>query len=79
MMKFFGYESVNMEKAFAEIDKDGNGAVSFWEFMVWLKWVPVLNWLAGTGRTEHFAYFCAANLIGTPCSFSMWSTIDVRY
>ena len=43
MMKFFGYESINMEKAFAEIDKDGNGAVSFWEFMVWLKWVPVLN------------------------------------
>ena len=43
MMKFFGYETVDMEKAFAEMDKDENGAVSFWEFMVWLKWVPVLN------------------------------------
>ena len=43
MMKFFGYETTDMEKAFAEMDKDENGAVSFWEFMVWLKWVPVLN------------------------------------
>ena len=43
MMKFFGYETVNMDQAFAKMDKDENGSVSFWEFMVWLKWVPVYN------------------------------------
>lgn len=43
MMKFFGYESINMDKAFAKMDKDENGKVSFWEFMVWLKWIPVFN------------------------------------
>ncbi|KAJ7381998.1 hypothetical protein OS493_037823 [Desmophyllum pertusum] len=40
MMKFFGHETINMDKAFAKMDKDENGAVSFWEFMVWLKWIP---------------------------------------
>ncbi|XP_078353672.1 uncharacterized protein LOC144638315 [Oculina patagonica] len=43
MMKFFGHETVDMDKAFAKMDKDENGKVSFWEFMVWLQWIPVLN------------------------------------
>ena len=43
MMKYFGYETVDMDKAFEKMDKDENGKVSFWEFMVWLKWIPVLN------------------------------------
>ena len=43
MMKFFGYDTINMDRAFAKMDKDENGAVSFWEFMVWLKWVPIFN------------------------------------
>lgn len=43
MMKFFGHETINMDKAFAKMDKDENGKVSFWEFMVWLKWIPVFN------------------------------------
>lgn len=52
LMKFFGYETIDMEKAFAKIDKDKNGVVSFWEFMVWLKWVPVLNWLTLLRTTQ---------------------------
>ena len=43
MMKYFGNETVDMDKAFEKMDKDENGKVSFWEFMVWLKWIPVLN------------------------------------
>ena len=43
MMNFFGYDNINMDKAFAKMDKDENGTVSFWEFMLWLKWVPVFN------------------------------------
>ena len=43
MMIFFGYSAINMDKAFAKMDKHENGAVSFWEFMVWLKWIPLLN------------------------------------
>lgn len=43
MMKFFGYNTIDMDKAFAKMDRDENGTVSFWEFMVWLKWVPVFN------------------------------------
>ena len=43
MMKFFGHETINMDKAFAKMDKDENGKVSFWEFMVWLQWIPILN------------------------------------
>lgn len=43
LMKFFGYEIIDMEKVFVKIDKDKNGVVFFWEFMVWLKWVLVLN------------------------------------
>ena len=43
MMKFFGYETINMDKAFAKMDKDENGKVSFWEFMLWLKWIPLCN------------------------------------
>ena len=43
MMNYFGYSAINMDEAFANMDKCKNGAVTFWEFMVWLKWVPVLN------------------------------------
>lgn len=43
MMKFFGHETINMDKAFAKMDKDENGKVSFWEFMLWLKWIPLFN------------------------------------
>lgn len=43
MMRFFGYEAINMDKAFAKMDKDDNGKVSFWEFMLWLQWVPLFN------------------------------------
>lgn len=43
LMKFFGYEIIDMEKVFVKIDKDKNGVVFFWEFMVWLKWVLILN------------------------------------
>ena len=76
MMKFFRYETIDMEKAFAEMDKDENGAVSFWEFMVWLKWVPVLNWLAGTGRTKHFVY---SKFICTPYSLNMRILSSYRF
>ena len=43
MMNYFGHSAINMDEAFANMDKCKNGAVTFWEFMVWLKWVPVLN------------------------------------
>ena len=43
MMNFFGYSAINMDEAFANMDKCKTGALTFWEFMVWLKWVPVLN------------------------------------
>ncbi|XP_067027208.1 sorcin-like [Acropora muricata] len=43
MMNFFGYRAINMYEAFANMDKCKTGALTFWEFMVWLKWVPVLN------------------------------------
>ena len=76
MMKFFSYETIDMEKAFAEMDKDENGAVSFWEFMVWLKWVPVLNGLAGTGRTKHFVY---SKFICTPYSLNMRILSSYRF
>ena len=35
-------DRAQFEKTFAEMDKDENEAVSFWQFMVWLKWVPVI-------------------------------------
>lgn len=43
MMNFFGYTTINMDKAFAKMDKDDNGVLSFWEFMLWLQWIPVVN------------------------------------
>ncbi|XP_068727252.1 troponin C, skeletal muscle-like [Montipora capricornis] len=43
MMRYFGYTTINMDEAFAQMDKCQNGALTFWEFMVWLKWLPVLN------------------------------------
>ena len=36
-----GYEHVDAEKLFDELDRYRNGKLSFWEFMQWLNWVPI--------------------------------------
>lgn len=41
MMKYFGYHFLDMDKAFAKMNRHNNGKLSFWEFMIWLNWAPV--------------------------------------
>ena len=41
MMKFLGYGDVDMDGAFARMNRHQNQRLSFWEFMIWLNWAPV--------------------------------------
>lgn len=41
LMKFLGYCSEDMDKAFATMDRLNDGKISFWEFMIWLNWAPI--------------------------------------
>ena len=43
MMLFFGYHGIDMDRAFVKMDRHKNGKVSFWEFLVWVKWVPIYH------------------------------------
>ena len=40
LMHSYGY-SGNMDDALAALDKNGDGKISFHEFLAWLNWVPV--------------------------------------
>ena len=38
-----GGKPAKLDKALAELDKDGNNRISFQEFLRWLNWVPLEN------------------------------------
>ena len=37
----FGGDPSSVETAFQQLDTDGNGKISFQEFLRWLNWLPV--------------------------------------
>ena len=41
LMKSLGYKKINFNKALLELDQNGDGVISFWEFLKWLNWVPL--------------------------------------
>ena len=41
LTKSLGYEDVESEEVFHEVDTSGNGKLSFWEFTKWLDWIPI--------------------------------------
>lgn len=41
MMKYFGYYNYDMDKVFVKMDIYNNGKIFFWEFMIWLNWVLI--------------------------------------
>ena len=41
LMKSLGHEEGESEDVFNKIDQFRNGKISFWEFMMWLNWVPI--------------------------------------
>lgn len=41
LFKEVGGKPKNLDKALAELDKDGNNIISFQEFLRWLNWIPL--------------------------------------
>jgi Ca2+-binding EF-hand superfamily protein len=41
LVRSLGYQHVNNNIEFQKMDNDGNGVISFWEFLRWLNWIPI--------------------------------------
>lgn len=40
LVRSLGYTEINCDKEFHNMDHDGNGIISFLEFLTWLNWIP---------------------------------------
>lgn len=41
LVRSLGSQQVNNDEEFQTMDNDGNGVISFWEFLRWLNWIPL--------------------------------------
>ena len=41
LMKSLGHTKIDFNKTLSQLDQNGDGVISFWEFLKWLNWVPI--------------------------------------
>ena len=41
LMKSLGHKTFNVDEALSALDENGDGVISFWEFLKWLNWIPM--------------------------------------
>lgn len=41
LLQSLGHKNIDVDKALSELDQNGDGVISFWEFLQWLNWITI--------------------------------------